>query len=222
MKIIFDFSPNFSKKTRRKRDIKFVIIHYTGMQSEIESIKRLKNPRKKVSCHYLINRAGMVTQMVKENNVAWHAGKSKWKNDTNLNEHSIGIELENKGHEYGYTDYTNTQYISLKKLISFLKINFHIKEKNIIFHSDIAPNRKKDPGEKFFIKKIEIKKYDNKKIKKIISIYKMLRIYGFHYSYIKKYKKLCIIAVKRSLNYKQINSSQSNKFKKDFYNLLFN
>ena len=80
MKIMFDFSPNFSKKTRRKRDIKFVIIHYTGMQSEIESIKRLKNPRKKVSCHYLINRAGLVIQMVKENNVAWHAGKSKWKN----------------------------------------------------------------------------------------------------------------------------------------------
>ena len=76
-------SPNFSNKSRSKSNIKFVIIHYTGMQSEIESIKRLKNPRKKVSCHYLINRAGMVTQMVKENNVAWHAGKSKWKNFSN-------------------------------------------------------------------------------------------------------------------------------------------
>ena len=192
------------------------------MKSLKLAYQKLSDYGSNVSTHYLISRNGTIFNLLCPKYKAWHAGKSKWKNDTNLNEHSIGIELENKGHEYGYTDYTNTQYISLKKLISFLKINFHIKEKNIIFHSDIAPNRKKDPGEKFFIKKIEIKRYDNKKIKKIISIYKMLRIYGFHYSYIKKYKKLCIIAVKRSLNYKQINSSQSNKFKKDFYNLLFN
>ena len=192
------------------------------MKSLKLAYQKLSDYGSNVSTHYLISRNGTIFNLLCPKYKAWHAGKSKWKNDTNLNEHSIGIELENKGHEYGYTDYTNTQYISLKKLISFLKINFHIKEKNIIFHSDIAPNRKKDPGEKFFIKKIEIKRYDNKKIKKIISMYKMLRIYGFHYSYIKKYKKLCIIAVKRSLNYKQINSSQSNKFKKDFYNLLFN
>ena len=120
MKIIFDFSLIF-KKTRRKRDIKFVIIHYTGMQSEIESIKRLKNPRKKVSCHYLINRAGLVTQMVKENNVAWHAGKSKWKNFVNLNNNSIGIELVNKGHKFGYQSFSKKQILSLIKLCKNLK-----------------------------------------------------------------------------------------------------
>ena len=212
---------NYSSRKKNKI-VKYIVIHYTGMKSLKLAYQKLSDYGSNVSAHYLISRNGTIFNLLCPKYKAWHAGKSKWKNDTNLNEYSIGIELENKGHEYGYTNYTNTQYVSLKKLISFLKINFHIKEKNIIFHSDIAPNRKKDPGEKFFIKKIEIKRYDNKKIKKIISTYKMLRIYGFHYSYIKKYKKLCIIAVKRSLNYKQINSSQSNKFKKDFYNLLFN
>ena len=80
MKIIVNFSPNFPKKMRARREIKFVIIHYTGMQSEIESIKRLKNPKHQVSCHYLITRKGKVIQMVRESNVAWHAGRSKWKN----------------------------------------------------------------------------------------------------------------------------------------------
>ena len=78
MRKLFDFSPNFSKG-RRNKDIKFVIIHYTGMQSEIESIKRLKDPKFKLSSHYLINRKGDVIQMVKEKHIAWHAGKSKWK-----------------------------------------------------------------------------------------------------------------------------------------------
>ena len=79
MRSKIDLSPNYSKKTRKLKDIKFVIIHYTGMQSEIESIKRLTSPKSKVSCHYLINRNGRVTQMVKDTRVAWHAGKSKWK-----------------------------------------------------------------------------------------------------------------------------------------------
>ena len=85
MKIISNFSANYSNKIRLKKDIEFVIFHYTGMQSEIESIERLKNPKHKVSCHYLINRKGIVIQMVKELNVAWHAGKSKWKKFNNLN-----------------------------------------------------------------------------------------------------------------------------------------
>ena len=91
MNIIFNFSPNFSKKLRIKSEIKFVILHYTGMQSEIESIKRLKNPWSKVSCHYLINRKGQIIQMIKDRNIAWHAGKSKWKKYKNLNYNSLGI-----------------------------------------------------------------------------------------------------------------------------------
>ena len=78
MKIIFDFSPNYNNSLRIPRDIKFVIIHYTGMQSEIESIKRLKDTKYKVSCHYLVNRKGKIIQMVNDRNIAWHAGKSQW------------------------------------------------------------------------------------------------------------------------------------------------
>ena len=116
MKLITDLSPNFSKNNRSKLKIKFVIIHYTGMQSEIESLKRLKNSRSKVSCHYLINRNGIIVNMVPDNKIAWHAGKSKWRNFINLNESSIGIELVNRGHKLGYENYTNIQ---LKNLIRY-------------------------------------------------------------------------------------------------------
>ena len=149
MKIISNISPNHSKKTRHKKEIKFVIIHYTGMQSEIESIKRLKNPKSKVSCHYLINRKGKIIKMVKDLNIAWHAGKSKWKKFSNLNDNSIGIELVNKGHEHGYQDFSNPQIKSLIGLCKILKKKYALKKENFLGHSDIAPLRKKDPGEKF-------------------------------------------------------------------------
>ena len=149
MRKSLNLSPNFSKKTRTKLDIKFVIIHYTGMQSEIESIKRLKNPKSKVSCHYLINKKGKLFQLVEDKKVAWHAGKSKWKNYFNLNYYSIGIELVNKGHNHGYENFPNLQIQSLIKLCRFLKKKYRIKCQNFLGHSDIAPLRKIDPGEKF-------------------------------------------------------------------------
>ena len=102
-------SPNFSKAPRKSSDIKFLIIHYTGMQSRIESIKRLTSSKSKVSCHYLIDRSGKTYRLVKDNKVAWHAGKSKWKSFVNLNYNSIGIELVNKGHDHGYQKYPNIQ-----------------------------------------------------------------------------------------------------------------
>ena len=149
MKINKDFSSNCSSKIRLKKSIKFIIIHYTGMQSEIESIKRLKNIKSKVSCHYFINRKGGVIQMVKDNKVAWHAGKSKWKNFNNLNENSIGIELANKGHEFGYENFSNMQIKNLVNLCKSLKKKYSIQKENFLGHSDIAPLRKVDPGEKF-------------------------------------------------------------------------
>ena len=158
MKIKIDTSPNFSSNIRLKKSIRFIIIHYTGMQSEIESIKRLKNAHSKVSCHYFINRKGLITQMVKENKVAWHAGKSKWKNFKNLNENSIGIELVNKGHEFGYQNFSNTQITSLINLCRILKKKYMIKKENFLGHSDIAPLRKLDPGEKFPWKKLNTHK----------------------------------------------------------------
>lgn len=149
MKIKTDFSPNFSSKIRSKNSIKYIILHYTGMQSEIESINRLKNIKSKVSCHYLINRKGQITQMVNDNRVAWHAGKSKWKNLKNLNENSIGIELVNKGHEFGYQNFSSIQITNLIILCKNLKKKYVIKKENFLGHSDIAPLRKLDPGEKF-------------------------------------------------------------------------
>ena len=155
MTIKNQYSPNFSKKLRKNRDIKFIVIHYTGMQSKIASIKRLLSPRHKVSCHYFIDRKGQVLRMVDENKVAWHAGKSKWKNFNNLNKNSIGIELVNKGHEFGYERFTNSQINELIKLCLNLKKKFKIKNSNILGHSDISPMRKQDPGEKFPWKKLK-------------------------------------------------------------------
>ena len=168
MKITTDLSPNYTKITRKIKDIEFVIIHYTGMQSEIESLKRLKSHNSKVSCHYLINRKGRTIQLVKDQNIAWHAGKSKWKKFTNLNKNSIGIELVNKGHQFGYQKFTREQIKNLIILCKHLKKKFKIKSENFLGHSDIAPLRKIDPGEKFPWKKLSElrlgKWYSKKKI----------------------------------------------------------
>ena len=149
MKIKVNKSTNYSKKTRSLRDIRFLIIHYTGMQSSRVSMERLKNPGSKVSCHYLISRNGNIYKMVNDNKIAWHAGKSKWKNITNLNKYSIGIEIQNKGHFIYYQNFPKKQISSLIILIKSLLKKYKIKKYNVLGHSDIAPLRKKDPGEKF-------------------------------------------------------------------------
>ena len=149
MKVFYNFSPNYSRQVRNLKSIKFVIIHYTGMQSEIESINRLKSHKHKVSCHYLINRRGNIIQMVRDKHIAWHAGKSRWQNYYNLNESSLGIELVNKGHRIYYQNFTKAQIKSLIKLCKFIKKKYRIKKENFLGHSDIAPLRKIDPGEKF-------------------------------------------------------------------------
>ena len=119
------------------------------MQSEIDSLRRLKDPAHKVSCHYLINRKGKITQMVDDKYVAWHAGKSKWKKFKSLNKYSLGIELVNRGHEFGYQNFNTRQILSLIKLCKKLKKKYLIKKENFLGHSDISPLRKIDPGEKF-------------------------------------------------------------------------
>ena len=206
MKITSYFSPNYSKKTRLKKDIKFVIIHYTGMQSEIESLKRLLDPQSKVSSHYLINRKGKIIQMVKEKNIAWHAGKSKWKKFKNLNKYSIGIELVNKGHQFGYQNFSQKQISSLIKLCKKLKKKYLIKKENFLGHSDIAPLRKTDPGEKFPWKKLGrlnigkwYVKYNSKinvNPKKMEALFfKNLQKFGFRYftSNKKKFNKKMLV-----------------------------
>jgi N-acetylmuramoyl-L-alanine amidase len=149
MKINFFNSPNYSTEIRVKKNIKFIVIHYTGMQSERACIKRLSSKKSQVSTHYLINREGKITRMVDEKNAAWHAGESKWKNFINLNDQSIGIELVNKGHQYGYENFSKKQISKLILLCKSLIKKYKIKKTNILGHSDIAPLRKKDPGEKF-------------------------------------------------------------------------
>ncbi|MDC0059551.1 N-acetylmuramoyl-L-alanine amidase [Pelagibacteraceae bacterium] len=149
MKILNLHSPNFNKKKRRSSQIKLIIIHYTGMQSERESIKRLCNSQSKVSSHYLISKSGKIFRMVNDYHIAWHAGKSCWKWYKNLNKNSIGIELVNKGHDFGYTNFKKKQISILIKLCKKLIRKYNIKRENIIGHSDIAPLRKIDPGEKF-------------------------------------------------------------------------
>ena len=149
MKISNFYSPNFSKKKRPNNSIKIIIIHYTGMQSERESMIRLCNPRSKVSSHFVINQNGKIYRLVQDNQIAWHAGKSCWAQYKNLNKNSIGIELVNKGHQFGYTTFKKKQLSSLTKICKSLIKKYKIKKKNIIGHSDVAPLRKIDPGEKF-------------------------------------------------------------------------
>ena len=142
-------SPNHSPNPRKRNKIRFIIIHYTGMQSESESIERLTDKKSKVSAHYLINKNGDLVKMVEENKIAWHAGKSRWKNFINLNNQSIGIELVNKGHKFGYENFSKKQITKLILLCKFLIKKYKIKQANVLGHSDIAPLRKIDPGEKF-------------------------------------------------------------------------
>ena len=172
MKIKNYLSPNFSKKSRSIKSIKIIVIHYTGMQSGRESLNRLCNPKFQVSSHFLINEKGKVYRLVNDNKIAWHAGKSCWGKYRNLNKNSIGIELVNKGHQFGYTNFKKKQILSLIKICRSLKKKYKIKNKNIVGHSDIAPTRKKDPGEKFPWEILANEKigiwhnYDNKFLKK--------------------------------------------------------
>ena len=144
-----NYSPNFEKKKRKAKEIKFIIFHYTGMKKESEAIQRLISINSKVSSHYLIKYNGEIIMMVPDLYEAWHAGVSSWKNLKSLNKYSIGIEISNPGHEHNYKKFSKKQIKSLKKLSQFLIKKYKIDKKNILGHSDIAITRKKDPGEKF-------------------------------------------------------------------------
>ena len=142
-------SLNFDKKKRLKRQIKLVVFHYTGMQSKVVALRKLCNSKSKISCHYFIDEIGNILRIVPEKFSAWHAGKSSWKNFKFLNKFSIGIELVNPGHDFGYRKFSKKQIHSLKKISKKIIAKYNIIDSNIVGHSDIAPLRKKDPGEKF-------------------------------------------------------------------------
>ena len=149
LKMAASYSPNFNLPKRIKKRIKFIIIHYTGMKKESDAIQRLQDPKSKVSSHYLIRKNGDVVSLVPDLYEAWHAGVSSWKHFKFLNKNSIGIEITNPGHQYGYTNFSSKQITSLKKLLNYLITKYRIKKNCILGHSDISPGRKKDPGEKF-------------------------------------------------------------------------
>jgi len=149
MNTTLNYSPNFDVKKRKVKEIKFIIFHYTGMKKENQAITRLTDPKSKVSSHYLIKNNGEILTLVPDLYVAWHAGVSSWKNYKSINKYSIGIEISNPGHEHSYKKFSKKQIKSIIKLSIYLRKKYKIKSNFILGHSDIAPDRKKDPGEKF-------------------------------------------------------------------------
>lgn len=129
--------------------IDMLVLHYTGMQSGSEALKRLCDPAAKVSAHYLIEEDGRIFQLVDEAQRAWHAGVSHWRGHNDINARSIGIEIVNPGHEWGYRPFSDAQIAALIPLCQAIIARYNIPARNIVGHSDVAPARKQDPGELF-------------------------------------------------------------------------
>ena len=143
------YSQNFDPIKRKKGKIRFLVFHYTGMKTEKSALKRLLDVNSKVSCHYFIKKNGSVINLVPDLYISWHAGVSHWKKIKRLNKFSIGIEIHNPGHQHGYKSFNKKQINSIKNLSLKLAKKYNLKKEHYLGHSDIAPDRKKDPGEKF-------------------------------------------------------------------------
>lgn len=139
-------SPNFDE---RALPVTMVVLHYTGMQDAASAITRLTDAEAKVSAHYLIAEDGQIVRLVAEEKRAWHAGKSYWRGVTDINSASIGIEIVNPGHEFGYRPFPVAQIDTLIPLMQEITLRHRITRGNVVGHSDIAPARKDDPGELF-------------------------------------------------------------------------
>jgi N-acetylmuramoyl-L-alanine amidase len=139
-------SPNHDARTSR---IDILLMHYTGMTTEEEALARLVDPEAKVSAHYFVYEDGRIVQMVREARRAWHAGESSWKGATDINSRSIGIEIANPGHEYGYRDFPDAQIEAAIALCRDIVKRHAIPRERVLAHSDVAPVRKNDPGERF-------------------------------------------------------------------------
>ena len=139
-------SPNFDTRTL---PISLIVLHYTGMDSALSALERMRDPSAKVSAHYMIDEAGKIFHLVDEDNRAWHAGVSSWHGETNINSASIGIEIVNGGHDYGLPPFPDVQIMAVIALTKDIMKRRNIAAMNVIGHSDIAPQRKLDPGEKF-------------------------------------------------------------------------
>lgn len=146
MNIIETPSPNFDARTA---PVSMIVLHYTGMRDAASAIARLCDPEAKVSAHYLIAEDGQILRMVAEEQRAWHAGKSWWRGIEGVNSASIGIEIVNPGHEFGYRPFPEVQISALIVLMQDILTRHTVTRGNIVGHSDVAPARKEDPGELF-------------------------------------------------------------------------
>jgi N-acetylmuramoyl-L-alanine amidase len=146
MELIPAPSPNFDARTAPPD---MIILHYTGMQTGQAALDRLRDPDAKVSAHYLVEEDGRVFSLVAEERRAWHAGVSSWKGRENLNGVSIGVEIVNPGHEFGYRPFPEAQIAAVLELIDDIRGRWSIDDNQIVGHSDVAPDRKEDPGELF-------------------------------------------------------------------------
>jgi N-acetylmuramoyl-L-alanine amidase len=140
-------SPNFN--SREGTPVDMLVLHYTGMRTTQEAFDRLCDPAAEVSAHYMIDEDGTLSVLVDEVDRAWHAGVASWRGDSNINSRSIGIELVNPGHEFGYRSFPDKQINVLIDLSRGVLERHDIPARNVIGHSDVAPTRKEDPGELF-------------------------------------------------------------------------
>lgn len=141
-------SPNFGPR-RGGLPLDMIILHYTGMESGEAAEARLCDPESEVSSHYLVHEDGRVMQMVRESDRAWHAGRSSWQGVTDINSISIGIEIVNPGHQFGYKAFPRRQIDAVIALCKDIAQRHPLRPERVLAHSDIAPGRKVDPGEKF-------------------------------------------------------------------------
>jgi N-acetylmuramoyl-L-alanine amidase len=143
-----DPSPNFGeRKDDRRPDM--ILLHYTGMRYADSALELLKAPGSEVSCHYFVHEDGRIVQLVQESQRAWHAGKSSWAGETDVNSCSIGIEIVNPGHDHGYPPFPKRQIAAVTALCRSIQTRHTIPPTRVLAHSDVAPARKQDPGEKF-------------------------------------------------------------------------
>ena len=141
-------SPNINERLGGK-PVSILVLHYTGMESAAKACDWLCREESQVSCHYLVDEQGGIVQMVDESMRAWHAGVSSWRGDEDINSASIGIEIQNKGHGLGYHDFPQAQMQAVAALSKDIVERNKIEPRNVLAHSDVAPGRKVDPGEKF-------------------------------------------------------------------------
>ncbi len=141
-------SPNFDTRTAPPD---MIVLHYTGMKTGEAALDRLRDPTPggRVSAHYLVEEDGRVFRLVDEARRAWHAGVASWKGQTDINSRSVGIEIVNPGHEFGYRDFPEPQVAAVIALVGDIRSRWTIVDGDIVGHSDVAPARKPDPGERF-------------------------------------------------------------------------